>query len=134
MLLPPSEGLLGSVVRARILSASRWSVLGEVLPQGETPAIAVPQLSPDSPQTVASPEVSDASAANAGGLQTAPALLMERGGRVAASNAREQQRPQRSLGGLSQGAPLAKASGEWAASAGSGAAWGATLTAARAAL
>lgn len=31
VLLPPAEGLLGSVVSARILSASRWSVMGEVV-------------------------------------------------------------------------------------------------------
>lgn len=30
VLLPPAEGLLGSVVQAHILSASRWSVVGEV--------------------------------------------------------------------------------------------------------
>ncbi len=38
MLLPPADGLLGSVVLARIVAASRWSVSGEVVP-------AVPQMS-----------------------------------------------------------------------------------------
>ena len=32
VLLPPVEGLLGSVVLARIVAASRWSVTGEVVP------------------------------------------------------------------------------------------------------
>jgi len=32
VLLPPAEGLLGSVVLARIVAASRWSVSGEVVP------------------------------------------------------------------------------------------------------
>ena len=32
VLLPPAAGLLGSVVLARIVSASRWSVVGKVVP------------------------------------------------------------------------------------------------------
>lgn len=44
VLLPPGEGLLGSVVRARITSASRWSVVGEVLPEAGAAASAAPQL------------------------------------------------------------------------------------------
>ena len=32
VLLPPTEGLLGSVVLARIVAASRWSVTGKVVP------------------------------------------------------------------------------------------------------
>ena len=45
MLLPPSEALLGSVVHARILSASRWSVTGAVVPEARhqpSPALGQP--------------------------------------------------------------------------------------------
>ena len=46
MLLPPEEGLLGSVVQARITAAGRWSVTGEVVPAVMPPSTleqAVPE-------------------------------------------------------------------------------------------
>ena len=46
VLLPPAEGLLGSVVLARIVAASRWSVSGEVVPVVQQTSTAAQAESP----------------------------------------------------------------------------------------